>query len=70
MKKIGVVTDKTIARLPPLSAALESLTLAGVDFEVFESVSIEPDNDRYVYMNEVMCVSVCVCIIACNGIAV
>ena len=48
MKKIGVLTDKSIARLPPLSAALESLTLAGVDFEVFESVSIEPDNDRYV----------------------
>ena len=40
------MTDRNIARMPPLSAALESLTSAGVDFEVFENVSIEPDNDR------------------------
>ena len=49
LKKIGVVTDKNIAKMSPLSAALESLTSAGVDFEVFENVSIEPDNDRCDY---------------------
>ena len=46
LKKIGVLTDKNIAKMPPLSTALESLTSAGVGFEVFENVSIEPDNDR------------------------
>ena len=35
--------------MSPLSTALESLTSAGVDFEVFENVSIEPDNDRCDY---------------------
>ena len=63
--------------MSPLSTALESLTSAGVDFEVFENVSIEPDNDRCDYDVTCTCnvcvhvevdgLYVCACLCKCVG---
>jgi hydroxyacid-oxoacid transhydrogenase len=40
--KVCVVTDTTMATLPPVKKVLESLTKAGVSYEVFDQVQVEP----------------------------
>ena len=39
-RKVCVVTDPHMATLPPMQAVTESLTKAGVEFEVFDSVTV------------------------------
>ncbi|KAE8740190.1 hypothetical protein FOCC_FOCC014310 [Frankliniella occidentalis] len=41
-KKVCVMTDPNIAKLPPLKATVDSLSRAGVQFEVFDKVRVEP----------------------------
>lgn len=45
-KKVCVVTDPNIAKLPPLQATMDSLSNAGVKFEVFDKVRVEPTDGR------------------------
>jgi hydroxyacid-oxoacid transhydrogenase len=45
LKKVCVFTDKTVAKLPAMKAALESLHSSDINFQVFDNVSIEPSND-------------------------
>lgn len=40
--KVCVFTDKTVANLPPFKTVSDSLRLAGVEFEVFDEVQVEP----------------------------
>ena len=46
-KKVGVYTDKNVAQLPAMKVAIDSLTKAGVKFEVFDDVRVEPTDTRY-----------------------
>lgn len=41
-KKVVIITDKTIARLPPMCTAVSALESAGVKYEVFSDVMVEP----------------------------
>jgi len=41
-KKLGVVTDKTVAKLPVMRTVMDSLAKNGINFDVFEDVTIEP----------------------------
>jgi hydroxyacid-oxoacid transhydrogenase len=41
-RRVLVVTDATLARLPPVQAVLESLDASGVRFTVYDRVGIEP----------------------------
>ena len=50
LKSVCVVTDPNVAKLPPLAAALDSLSEAGVTYSVFEDISIEPTNERLVFI--------------------
>jgi hydroxyacid-oxoacid transhydrogenase len=45
-KKVCVMTDTNIAKLPPLKTALDSLTREGVKFEVYDKVRVEPTEAR------------------------
>lgn len=40
--KVCVVTDAKMATLPPMKTVLDSLTKAGIQFEVFTDVKVEP----------------------------
>lgn len=42
-RKVGVFTDKTVAKLLPMQMAIESLEAAGVNYEVFDKVRVEPN---------------------------
>ena len=46
-KKVGVYTDKNVAQLPALKVAVDSLTKAGVNFEVYDDVRVEPTDTRH-----------------------
>jgi alcohol dehydrogenase class IV len=48
-RKVGVFTDSTVAKLLPMQMAVESLELAGIDYEVYDRTRVEP--------NQVSCVS-------------
>ena len=45
-KKVAVVTDSNIVKLPAFSTALDSLTKSGVSFDVFDKTRVEPTNTR------------------------
>ena len=45
-KKVGVYTDKNVAQLPAMKVAIDSLTKAGVKFEVYDNVRVEPTDTR------------------------
>ncbi len=45
-KKVGVYTDKNVAKLPPFKIALDSLTKAGINYEIFDDVRVEPTDGR------------------------
>lgn len=41
--KVGVWTDSTIAKLLPMKNAIESLELAGIPYEIYDSTRVEPN---------------------------
>lgn len=40
------MTDRTLARLPPLTAVLQSLDRNAVKYQVYDSVRVEPTDAR------------------------
>ena len=45
-KKVCVMTDANLMKLPVMKAVSESLTKARINFEVFDNVRIEPTDSR------------------------
>lgn len=41
-KKVGVVTDTTIAELPVMKTVLESLQKQNINYQVYDKVAVEP----------------------------
>ena len=41
-KRVLLMTDKNLAKLPPVQQAMQSLDAAGVNFELYDDVVIEP----------------------------
>ena len=41
-KKVCVITDKKLAKLPPVQVVLDSLTRNGIQFEVYDDTAVEP----------------------------
>ncbi|CAD5117205.1 DgyrCDS6002 [Dimorphilus gyrociliatus] len=46
-KKVLLMTDKTIALLPAMKAAIEALHKSSINFEVFEDVRVEPNDHSF-----------------------
>jgi hydroxyacid-oxoacid transhydrogenase len=44
LKRVLLVTDPQLVNLPPVQVASESLRKAGVDFDVFDKVRVEPND--------------------------
>ncbi|KAF2345961.1 Alcohol dehydrogenase iron-type [Trinorchestia longiramus] len=44
-KKVLVMTDKTVAKLPTMTKVLDSLSSRKINFSVFEDVRVEPTNE-------------------------
>ena len=42
VRRVLVVTDANLARLPPVATVLESLTREGIPFALFDQVHVEP----------------------------
>jgi hydroxyacid-oxoacid transhydrogenase len=47
VRRALVVTDRTVAKLPPLSKVLESLEAAGVGATVYDRVRVEPTDESF-----------------------
>ena len=45
--KVLVMTDPTVARLPPVQAVLESLEASGVAFALYDRVRVEPTDESF-----------------------
>ncbi len=46
-RRVLLVTDPRIAALPPVATAKEALIAAGVEFEVFSDVRVEPTDSSW-----------------------
>ncbi|BGP45663.1 hypothetical protein JCM10450v2_001493 [Rhodotorula kratochvilovae] len=46
-RKVGVFTDKTVAKLLPMQMALESLDASNVKYEVFDRSRVEPNQQSW-----------------------
>lgn len=46
-KRALLVTDKTVRQLPPFQLAIDSLTKAGVPFDVYDRVQVEPTDASF-----------------------
>ena len=42
IKKVLVVTDKTVGKLLPMKNTIQSLEQHGVNYEIFDKVRVEP----------------------------
>ncbi|XP_069777458.1 hydroxyacid-oxoacid transhydrogenase, mitochondrial isoform X1 [Narcine bancroftii] len=47
-RKVCVMTDKNLAKLPPVNAVLDSLVKNGVNFQVFDKVRVEPTDLSFI----------------------
>ena len=47
MKRVGLFTDPRVAALPFFEAARSSLRAAGIDFEVYDGVKVEPTDESF-----------------------
>lgn len=45
MKNVCLVTDQNMSKLAPVKTAIQSLEAAGVHFQVFDRVRVEPDDE-------------------------
>eukprot|EP00058_Branchiostoma_floridae_P017622 XP_002603111.1 hypothetical protein BRAFLDRAFT_116957 [Branchiostoma floridae] len=45
-KKVCLMTDKTVGKLPPMQIVLEAMTKAGINFEVYDNIRVEPTDSR------------------------
>jgi len=46
-QKVGVFTDKNLAKLPPVLETIKSLERSGINFSVFDDVRIEPTDASF-----------------------
>jgi hydroxyacid-oxoacid transhydrogenase len=46
-KKVLVLSDTTVSRLPPVQAVLESLESSGIAFTLFDRVRVEPTDESF-----------------------
>jgi hydroxyacid-oxoacid transhydrogenase len=46
-KKVLVLSDPTVSRLPPVQAVLESLESSGIAFTLFDRVRVEPTDESF-----------------------
>ncbi|KAJ8267912.1 hypothetical protein COCON_G00130840 [Conger conger] len=46
-RKVCLMTDRNLSRLPPVTAALESLTKHGVAYKFYDRVRVEPTDDSF-----------------------
>lgn len=46
--RVALFTDATLAGLPPVRTALDSLSAQGVQVELFDKVRVEPTDQRWV----------------------
>lgn len=46
-KRVGVVTDKTVGKLPVMKTVMDSLTKNEVSYDVFDDVTIEPTDASF-----------------------
>lgn len=51
VKKVCVVTDKNLEKLPPVRAVLDSLHANKVVYDLFSDVTVEPTDHRYVIIH-------------------
>ena len=47
MRRVLVVTDERVANLPPVEVVKESLDQAGISFDLFDRVRIEPSDKSF-----------------------
>ena len=47
VRRALVITDPTVSRLPPMQTVLASLEAAGIAFEVFDRVRVEPTDESF-----------------------
>ena len=47
VRRALVITDPTVSRLPPMQTVLASLEAAGIAFDVFDRVRIEPSDESF-----------------------
>lgn len=47
IKKVLVVTDKTVGKLLPMKNTIQSLEQHGVKYEIFDNVRVEPKDYSY-----------------------
>lgn len=45
-RNVCLMTDRNLARLPPVAAVLDSMTTLGVKYQIFEDVRVEPTDKR------------------------
>ena len=43
------MTDKNLSQLPPVNAVLSSLAKYGINFQMYDSVRVEPTDQRYYF---------------------
>ncbi|XP_034285774.1 hydroxyacid-oxoacid transhydrogenase, mitochondrial isoform X1 [Pantherophis guttatus] len=46
-KKVCVMTDKNLCQLPPMTAVLDSLTINGINFQIYDDVRVEPTDQSF-----------------------
>jgi hydroxyacid-oxoacid transhydrogenase len=47
VRRVMVVTDPFLAKLPPVATVLESLSNAGIEFALFDRVRVEPTDESF-----------------------
>ena len=47
VRRALVITDPTVSRLPPMQTVLASLEAAGIAFDVFDRVRVEPTDESF-----------------------
>ncbi|XP_055626158.1 probable hydroxyacid-oxoacid transhydrogenase, mitochondrial [Toxorhynchites rutilus septentrionalis] len=52
VKKVCVVTDKTVAKLPSVKAAFDALARCGIQYEVYDETRVEPTDGSLIHAAE------------------
>src|SRR6476646_1171869 len=47
VRRAMVVTDPTLAKLPPIAAVIQSLEESGIEYSLFDRVRVEPSRDSF-----------------------
>ena len=47
LRRVGIVTDRGVRRLPYVDTVTRSLAAAGIDFAIYDQVTVEPTDDSF-----------------------